>query len=83
MSLNFDEYNLLKKEFREKLSWFEQEFDLIFKNKTRHYTREDIKLANEILDKLSETINQYKDEKLLFDVISTLNNIERRYPEFF
>lgn len=82
MNLNIDRIEL-KKEFKQKLHWFEEEFDLIFKNKTHHYTDDDIKLANLLLDKLSETINQYRDEKLLYPLVSTLNNIERKHPEFF
>lgn len=83
MNLKIDDQNLIKKEFKQKLSWFEEEFDMIFKNKTHNYTKNDLKLANEILDKLSETINEYRNEKLLFDLVSTLNNIERKHPEFF
>lgn len=83
MSLEFNNEESLKREFQRKLNWFEEEFDLIFKNKTHHYTQEDIKLANKILDKLSETINQYKNEKLLYSLVKTLNNIEKKHPEFF
>ncbi|MFW9938551.1 MAG: hypothetical protein ACFFA8_02145 [Promethearchaeota archaeon] len=83
MGLNFDDYKEIKKEFKHKLRWFEEEFDLIFQGKTHNYSREDTKLANKLLDKLSETINEYKDEKLLYHLVSTLNNIERKHPEFF
>jgi hypothetical protein len=83
LNLKFDDQNLIKKEFTQKLIWFEEEFDMIFKNKTHNYTKNDLTLANEILDKLSETINEYRNEKLLFDLVSTLNNIEKKHPEFF
>ena len=83
MNLNFDDYKNIKREFKQKLRWFEEEFELIFKNKSHNYSKEDIKLANEILDRLSETINEYRDEKLLYHLVSTLNNIERNHPEFF
>ena len=82
MNLNIDDSEV-SIEFKQKLRWFEEEFDLIFRNKTHHYTNEDIKLANQLLDRLSETINQYRDEKLLYPLVSTLNNIERKHPEFF
>ena len=83
MDLKFDDQNLIKTEFKQKLNWFEEEFDMIFRNKTHNYTKNDLRLANEILDKLSETINEYRNEKLLFDLVSTLNNIEKKHPEFF
>ena len=83
MNLKFDDQNLIKEEFKQKLNWFEEEFDMIFMNKSRNYTKNDLKLANEILDKLSETVNEYRNEKLLFDLVSTLNNIEKKHPEFF
>jgi len=83
LDLKFDDQNLIKTEFKQKLNWFEEEFDMIFRNKTHNYTKNDLRLANEILDKLSETINEYRDEKLLFDLVSTLNSIEKKHPEFF
>ena len=82
MNLNVDDSEA-SIEFKQKLLWFEEEFDLIFRNKTHHYTNEDIKLANQLLDRLSETINEYRDEKLLYPLVSALNNIERKHPEFF
>jgi hypothetical protein len=83
LNLKFDDQNFIKKEFTQKLNWFEEEFDMIFKNKTHNYTKNDLTLANEILDKLSETINENRNEKLLFDLVTTLNNIEKKHPEFF
>jgi hypothetical protein len=77
-----DVTNEEKKEFTEKLRWFEDEFDLIF-NKTHSYTNDDIKLANQLLNKFSETINEFRHEKYLYSLTRTLNNIEKKYPEFF
>ena len=81
--LNFEDYRELKSEFKKNMHWFEEEFDSIFQSKRHNYSRDDIILANQLLDNLSETINQYKDERLLYHLVSTLNNIERKYPEFF
>ena len=82
MKLNINNDDL-KIEFKQKLRWFEEEFELIFKNKTHNYTEDDIKLANQLLDRLSETINEYRNEKLLYSLVSTLNRIERKHPELF
>ena len=71
-----------KQEFTEKLRWFEDEFDIIF-NKTQDVNKDDIKLANHLLEKMSETINEYRNEKYLFTLTSTLHNIEKKHPEFF
>jgi len=83
MNLNFDNEKNIKREFYQKLRWFEEEFDSIFGNKTHNFTAKDIKLANLLLDKLSETINEYRDEKLLYPLVKILNNIEKKYPELF
>ena len=83
MDLNFDDFKFIKNEFKEKLRWFEEEFDALLGTKTHSLTKQDIKLANEILDRLSNTINEYRDEKLLFELVTTLNNIEKKHPEFF
>ena len=77
-----DVINEEKKEFIEKLRWFEDEFDFIF-NKTHSYTNDDIKLANQLLNKFSETINEFRAEKYLYSLTRTLNNIEKKYPESF
>ena len=77
-----DVTNEEKREFTEKLRWFEDEFDIIF-NKTQDVNRDDIKLANHLLEKMSETINEYRNEQYLFTLTSTLHNIEKKHPEFF
>jgi len=81
MTLIYEDDDVTKKEFTEKLRWYEEEFDIIF-NKT-HTTKEDIRLANKLLERMSETINEYRNEKYLFNLTSTLHNIEKKHPEFF
>jgi len=80
---DIDNKKTLRLEFKRELRWFEEEFDSIFSYKTHNFTKQDVKIANQLLDKLSESINKYKDEKLLYDLVSTINNIEKKYPEFF
>ncbi len=83
LNLDFDDFNFIKHEFTQKLKWFEDEFDEILGLKTHNITEIDIELAFEILDRLSETINKYRDKGLLLELVSTLKNIEKKYPEFF
>lgn len=81
-----DKYELKKKEFKQKLNWFEVEFEKLFGNKTCLANKEDMALANTLLDRLSEIINQYhgeKDQELLYILTETLNRIEKNYPELF
>ena len=82
MTLSYEDDEVTKREFRQKLRWFEEEFDLIF-TKTHSVTDGDIKLANQLLDKFSETINEFRHEKYLYSLTQTLTNIEKKYPEFF
>jgi hypothetical protein len=81
--INIEDYKVIKGEFKKNMQWFEEEFDTIFRTKRHDYSKRDFQLASQLLDKLSETINQYKDERLLYHLVSTLNNIEKKYPEFF
>ena len=83
MFLNYNSENLQKEEFQGELRWFEAEFDEIFKNTSVELTEYEKNLANSLLNKLSESINQCHDEKLLYDLVSTLNNIEKKHPELF
>ncbi len=83
MFLNYNSENLQKEEFQEQLQWFETEFDEIFRIKSVELTEYEKDLANSLLNKLSESINQCHDENLLYDLVSTLNNIEEKHPELF
>ena len=77
------EYDNVKHEFKANLKWFEQEFDELFLPKAYHLTSMDIKLANEILDLFSQMINEYREEEFLFELVETLNNIEKNHPALF
>ncbi len=83
MFLNYNSENLQKEEFQGELRWFEAEFDEIFQNKSVKLTEYEKDLANSLLNKLSESINQCHDEKLLYDLVNTLNSIEKKHPELF
>ena len=83
MFLNYNSENLQKEEFKDELLWFEAEFDEIFQSTSVKLTEYEKTLANSLLNKLSESINQCHDEKLLYDLVSTLNNIEKKHPELF
>lgn len=82
MTLSYEDDEAIKREFKQKLRWFEDEFDIIF-SKTYNHTKDDIELANHLLEKMSETINEYRNEKYLFTLTTTLHNIEKKHPEFF
>ncbi len=83
MYLNFNVEKVQTEEFKHQLEWFENEFDEIFQNNSIKLTEYEKNLANSLLNKLSESINQCKDEKLLYNLVSTLNNIEKKHPELF
>lgn len=77
------EYDLIKQEFKANLKWFEEEFDELFSSKVNHFSPMDFKLTNEILDIFSQLINEYRDEELLFELVETLNRIEKNHPNLF
>ena len=83
MYLNFNIEKVQTEEFKHQLQWFESEFDEIFQNNSVKLTEYEKNLASALLNKLSESINQCKDEKLLYDLVSTLNSIEKKHPELF
>jgi len=83
MYLNFNVERVQTEEFKHQLQWFENEFDEIFQNNSVKLTEYEKNLANALLNKLSESINQCKDERLLYDLVSTLNSIEKKHPELF
>ena len=83
MFLNYNSESLQKEEFQQHLYWFETEFDEIFQNTSPNLTEFEKNVANSFLNKLSESINKCQDETLLYDLVSTLNNIEKKHPELF
>jgi len=77
-------YNgVLQKNFQEELHWYEEEFDITFKNKQEGYTKQEIEIGNQILNHLTDTINIYHHETFLHQLVEILNNLERKYPSFF
>lgn len=78
-----DEFDINKYEFKVNLKWFEEEFDELFLPTASFLSQQDVKLANEILDFLSKMINEYRDEELLLELVSTLNKIEKNHPNLF
>ena len=77
------DFDVIKYEFKANLKWFEEEFDELFLPIASFLSPLDVKLANEILDILSNMINEYRDEELLYELVNTLNNIENKHPTLF
>jgi hypothetical protein len=77
------EFDIIKYEFKANLEWFEEEFDELFLPIASFLSPSEIKLANEILDILSQVINQNRDEELLYELVTTLNKIEKKHPNLF
>ena len=83
MDLRIDISATNKFEFKKSLKWFEEEFEIFFGNMGQSPNKKDFRLANEILDQFSKSINEYRDEKLLFELVNSLNIIEKRFPLLF
>ncbi|TFF89280.1 MAG: hypothetical protein EU548_07725 [Promethearchaeota archaeon] len=86
MVFNEGDFAIRKRKFIQKMQWFENEFEELFGGKTHLMTKEDRDLANDLLDRLSEVINQYQekeDARLLPILSETLKRIEKHYPELF
>ena len=82
MNQRFDYDSILKESLKDDLFWFEEEFDLIFKNKKK-FSNQDLNLANLFLKKLIKILSVCQNEQLLDSLASTIINIKRKYPEFF
>ena len=64
------------------LFWIEDEFDILFQNK-QSFSKGDINVANQMLDKLTENFSNFNNEKMVQLLAQTLENIRKKYPEFF
>ncbi len=82
MNLEMQYHKFLKRKFTKDLYWFEEEFDLLFKRRDKFFKHEK-KIANQIINILSETINTFPNEKLQTRLVFTLNSIKNKYPKLF
>lgn len=82
MKVSADYDRILVDNFKEELDWLEDEFELLFKNK-KNYSKDDIALGNQIIEKIIDNISSNDSEELLNLLTITLNRIEQTYPEFF
>ena len=83
ITLRFDDEVSLRVEFKENLNWFKEEFDILFEDRKQNFTELDKKIATQMLDQLSETMNKYNYESFLFLLVSALNEIEEKYSDLF
>jgi len=77
-------YHEILEEFLEKeLDWLKEEFEILFKSKMENYTKNDKKLANDILDYVLE--NTYvNDNIILINLLNeALESIEKKYISLF
>lgn len=74
--------SILRESIQNDLFWYEQEFDLIFRNK-KEFLLKDLNLANLILEKLIKILSICQNEQLLDSFALTINKIKRKYPAFF
>lgn len=83
MNLGLDISANIKFDFKKTLKWFEEEFEILFGSIDHDPNKEDFELANEIMDQFSKTINEYRDEDLLYELVNSLNKIEKKFPLLF
>lgn len=79
----YNDYDgILKESMIQDFHWYEEEFNLIFKNKNK-CTVKDLQLANLILEKLAKILSICQSEQLMDSLTSIISNIKKRYPDFF
>ncbi len=81
--LSVDFNKIYEESLAQELLWFEEELDELFILKESPFSKDDIKTANQILDKLTEKINSCNSEKLIRLLADSLSRIEKKFPQFF
>ncbi len=77
-------YHEILSEFLEKeLDWLKEEFEILFKSKMENYTKNDKKLANNILDYILENTYVYDNIILINLLNEALESIEKKYINLF
>ena len=83
MKISTEYETLIEKSLHGELLWYKEEINLLFRDKKNQPSENDIKLANQILDNLSEKFSIYYSESLLELLASALEDIEKNFPNFF
>jgi hypothetical protein len=71
---------LLEDQILHDLNWVKEEFEFLFKFKNNTYTKNDIALANNIIDNLIKSLNGNISDRLVDLLSETIEGIERTYP---
>ena len=82
MRVSGDYEKILEDNLKDELEWLEEEFSILFKD-NKDYSKNDIALANFILDKITDNVRSNESEEVLNMLAITLNRIEQTYPAFF
>jgi hypothetical protein len=83
MSINRNYNRILEDTIKEELIWLEQEFNYLFRNKKEGFTKNDIKMGNQILNNIIDNINISDNKDLLNFLTLILDKLEQTYPQFF
>ncbi len=73
---------IIEDNLKEELEWLEEELSILFKD-SKDYSKNDIILANYIMDKIVDNVKSNNSEEVLNKLAITLNRIEQTYPAFF
>jgi hypothetical protein len=77
-------YHDIVEEFLEKeLEWLMEEFEVLFKSKMENFTKNDKKIANDILDYTLENTYVHDNIILLNLLNETMEKIEKKYINLF
>ncbi len=79
-----EDEEFIEMDFERKMEWFKEEFKTSFgePNQFTQYAEEDRDLYRRLLNKMSETMNQYTHEPLLYQLVATLNEIKNLYDYY-
>ncbi|MFX0073273.1 MAG: hypothetical protein ACFFAO_19510 [Candidatus Hermodarchaeota archaeon] len=81
MNISFE--HLIKESVLSDLSWFQEEFDFLFKLDKNQFSENELKVGTKIIEYLTKVVNVNDGEILLNSLSLVLSNIENRFPDFF
>lgn len=83
MKVSVKYLEIMEEDLKKELIWLIEEFQILFKSKPDHYTENDKKIANKILDHIMDNTPAYDSLKLYNILFDTLEDIEKMYPALF
>ena len=82
MNLSADYDKILQETVLQDLEWHEKELDELYGDRNTDLSIKEIKIANQIVNRLTTSFNIRENENLISHLAEAIERIKEKFPEF-